>query len=260
MTIDVQRIPSFDGTFLAVDVDGTGPAVVLLHGFLIDGNLNWRANGFAAALVDAGYTAVVPDARGHGRSDRPHDPARYTGGALERDVLAILDHLGLDDIAIIGYSMGADTAARVATRRTVRCLVLGGVGGDLSDPPDLDRSSTANALRTGDPDSPDPMVALAQSLGADSLAAAALFEGIGHLQPPEFLSVHCPVLVIAGDRDDMAGGTPASLARRYPRGEAVTIPDADHLTASFDPLFTSTTIEFLNRTLRDHSSRRPGQC
>lgn len=62
--------PSFDGTELAYTDAGRGPTVVLLHGFLVDGDLNWWQTGVAEAMVECGYRVVVPDARGHGQSPR----------------------------------------------------------------------------------------------------------------------------------------------------------------------------------------------
>jgi len=106
---------------------------VLLHGFAASTQANWVAPGIWKTLVDAGHQVTGPDARGHGHSDKPHDPSAYDNGAMVRDVGALLDHLGLVRPDVAGYSMGAGTALRFAlTDGRVRRLVLGGIGGDLA--------------------------------------------------------------------------------------------------------------------------------
>src|SRR5439155_3680505 len=85
-------------------------------------------------LVDIPRRVVGVDARGHGRSDKPHDPAAYENSAMVRDVGALLDHLALSRVDLVGYSMGAATAVRFAAQdRRVRRLVLGGIGGDPAE-------------------------------------------------------------------------------------------------------------------------------
>lgn len=83
---------------------GTGPAVVLLHGGL--GNAgNWGYQ--VAALVEAGYRAILVDSRGHGRSTRDGEP--YSCDLMGRDVLAVMDALSIGKAAVIGWSDGACT-------------------------------------------------------------------------------------------------------------------------------------------------------
>ena len=122
---------SFDGTKLFYEEEGAGAPVVLLHGLSVDTDGNWKAPGIWAALVDAGHRVIGFDARGHGRSDKPHDPPAYQDDAMVRDVAAMLDELSLDETDLVGYSMGASTALQFAGRdERLRRLVLGGIGGD----------------------------------------------------------------------------------------------------------------------------------
>src|SRR4051812_41059802 len=67
---------SFDGVKIHYEVDGKGPAVVLLHGFTgtID---SWKRAPLYQALRDSGFTVVVPDMRGNGLSGKPHKPEAY---------------------------------------------------------------------------------------------------------------------------------------------------------------------------------------
>ena len=88
------------------------PPVVLHHGFVADANLNWAGPGVVAALVAAGrYVVAAPDARGHGASSKPHDPAAYGEGAMARDLGTLFDVIGADAVDLAGYDGGGRGAA-----------------------------------------------------------------------------------------------------------------------------------------------------
>ena len=101
------------------------------------------------ALVADGRRVVAHDARGHGRSDTPHDPARYGEARMALDVAELADHLGLDAFDLVGYSMGGVTAVIVASQeRRVRRLVIGGIGSAIVELGGVDtRTLSANELR-----------------------------------------------------------------------------------------------------------------
>jgi pimeloyl-ACP methyl ester carboxylesterase len=101
MRVDVNGVP------IEFEVSGDGPAVVLLHGFPDSGRL-WRHQ--VPALVDAGLRTVVPDLRGYGRSGQPEEIEAYSIPYLAGDVVAILDHLGIDRAHVVGHDWGAALA------------------------------------------------------------------------------------------------------------------------------------------------------
>jgi pimeloyl-ACP methyl ester carboxylesterase len=83
-----------DGVRIHYEREGNGPPLVLQHGFT--GSLEgWRDSGYVDALKSA-YELILIDARGHGRSDKPHDPAAYTLDKRAADVLAVLDDAGIE--------------------------------------------------------------------------------------------------------------------------------------------------------------------
>src|SRR5689334_2913966 len=130
----MDSFASFDGLPIAYLDAGArdGVCVLLLHGFAADHHANWVAPGVVDALVAAGYRVLAPDARGHGQSGKPHDPAAYEHDAMPRDARALLDHLAIDVVHVAGYSMGAMVSARLVSQEPrARSLVLGGVGGRL---------------------------------------------------------------------------------------------------------------------------------
>src|SRR5262245_19418932 len=104
----MERFTSFDGVGICYQVWGPADAevpVVLHHGFVADANLNWVGPGVVDALVTAGHRVVAPDARGHGQSDKPHDPACYGETTMARDLQALFDLLDVPAVDLVGYSM-----------------------------------------------------------------------------------------------------------------------------------------------------------
>ena len=98
---------------LAYRVYGEGPRVtVLLHGLLLSQRMH---EPLARALAERGNRIVTLDLRGHGRSERPPDMWRYGMGFFAQDVVALLDHLGVDEAVVGGTSLGANTTLEVAS-------------------------------------------------------------------------------------------------------------------------------------------------
>jgi pimeloyl-ACP methyl ester carboxylesterase len=103
---------------------GSGPRVVVLtHGLLMDGRM---FTNLAPALARRGYRVITVDMLGHGESDHPHDMHQHSMTQYGRDVVALLDHLGIDQAVIGGTSLGANVALEVAVAspHRVRALVL----------------------------------------------------------------------------------------------------------------------------------------
>jgi pimeloyl-ACP methyl ester carboxylesterase len=107
-------MPTFthDGLEFAYETAGDPglPAVVLLHGFTGDLRM-WHP---VVEELAGRYFIVAPDLRGHGRSAAPDDLEAYTAEALAGDVLALLDHLGIDVCALAGCSFGGMIALQFA--------------------------------------------------------------------------------------------------------------------------------------------------
>ncbi|MCC6143430.1 MAG: alpha/beta fold hydrolase, partial [Candidatus Hydrogenedentes bacterium] len=100
--------------------EGEGTPVVLVHGFGNPANLQWRRNGQIAALRKH-YRVIALDNRGHGRSGKPHDPEAY-GVEMVKDLVRLLDHLGLERAHIVGYSMGGFIALKMVAMYPDRIL------------------------------------------------------------------------------------------------------------------------------------------
>ncbi len=244
---------AFDDLRPGGDEAGT---VVMVHGFATNRTENWRRLGWYAAFERKGYRAVALDLRGHGQSDKPHDPAAYARDAMAGDIVALLDHLGLGRVDMLGYSMGSHLSLAVAAAHGERVanLILGGVGARMAtgDPRPLSGAMTmGEAMRADDPSViNDPTLRgfrqFADNQGEDRLALAACGEGRGEgaADPGDFLRLSMPVLVATGARDEIAGD-PQVLADAIPGARAVAIPACDHFSAIPHALFKAAVFDFL---------------
>ena len=108
---------------------GEGVPVVLLHGYTSCCDAGWFANGVAKELART-HRVIGIDARGHGRSEKPHDPAKYPGDQMPADVIEVLDHLGVGKAHFHGYSMGGGIVAHLLARHPDRFITasFGGSG------------------------------------------------------------------------------------------------------------------------------------
>jgi pimeloyl-ACP methyl ester carboxylesterase len=262
----MPTVTSSDGTPVWFsDSAGDGPVVILLHGFSMtsmshfevrygpgaDGRIGpTEAPSLRQRLVEAGARVVGVDARGHGRSGRSDDPARYRGDVHANDVSAVIDELGVDAVDIVGYSMGAETATRLFGREErLRSVALCGVG-----PPRSDGVMAANLLTMAEcfrhdtwNEHPDMKVWRAQARldrDHDFLSLAATAEA--HEAPPlERLGrAACPVLVLNGGGDD-AGGRAAALAALIPGARAAVVGRANHAMACSDEAFLTALVDFV---------------
>jgi pimeloyl-ACP methyl ester carboxylesterase len=243
----MDHFTSFDGLPIAYTVAGAGPDVLLLHGFASSAPGNWIAPGIRDAIVAAGRRVTAYDARGHGESGKPHDPAAYENNAMQCDAQALLDHLGIERVDVVGYSMGALVSARLAQNDPrVRSLVLGGIGGNLRrGRARIDREATADALAGIDVDNPGARAfkRFAERSGNDLEALSAVQRGAFHGAPGDMKTITVPTMVIAGV-DDALAGSPAELAERIPGAIAKTIP-GNHLSAVVQPELRDEIIAFL---------------
>src|SRR5476649_184723 len=117
-----------DGVKLAFERIGAGTAVLLVHGFGSSRVQNWKSTGWYASLTESGFAVVAMDCRGHGESDKPHDPALYGHDRMAHDVTMVMDAANLTSAFVVGYSMGGFIGLRLAAANPARVsrLALGG--------------------------------------------------------------------------------------------------------------------------------------
>ncbi|MGO9488055.1 MAG: alpha/beta fold hydrolase [Solirubrobacteraceae bacterium] len=255
---EVNRFVSWDGVEIAYREWGQPSAlapVVLHHGFVADANANWVAPGVVELLRAAGRYVVAPDARGHGSSQKPHDPARYGESRMARDLEVLVARLGAPCIDLVGHSMGAVVSLLYASRgEGVRRLVVGGVGSGVVECGGVDRRIVSNesikqalAAQPDQLETLDPAGAafrrLADALGADRQALLAQASSI-HRDGVALQRITAPTLLLAGRSDPLASN-PEVLAAAIPDAR-LTMLEGDHMSVVAEPAFAASIVEFLS--------------
>jgi pimeloyl-ACP methyl ester carboxylesterase len=240
---------SFDGTLISYQEIGSGPLVVLLHGFTGNADLNFFQPGIAQKIAAAGYHVVAPDLRGHGASPYTAPPEDWPSDAPARDQIALVAHLGQDPYATVGYSMGSISALRwhLLSRNTGR-MALGGIGDSAADEFNTDRNTAFRAALT-------QAMAGEETPGAKTMLARARSTGgtlegyLGALSartytPADLLATFdVPTLVLTGDKDLDNGSGPGLAA--LIRGATHHTLSGTHLSAVVDPELPRAVIAFL---------------
>jgi pimeloyl-ACP methyl ester carboxylesterase len=251
-------MPNFahDGVEIAFLDEGGGEPIVLVHGFASNKEVNWVSPGWVLTLTGVGRRVIALDNRGHGASAKLYDPAAYHSSIMAEDVRALLDHLSLPRVDVMGYSMGARITAYLALAhpRRVRSAVLGGLGfhlvgeggiGGLGPSETIARGLEAPNLA----DVTDPTARLFRSFAeqtrSDRRALAACLRGSRQtLSRAEVSRIAVPLLVAVGGKDLIAG-SPHELAALVPGARALEIPNRDHMLAVGDKVFKAGVLEFL---------------
>jgi len=234
------------GVSLSGEATGSGRALVLLHG--LTATRRYVVHG-SKRLQRAGYRVVAYDARGHGASAGPVDPAAYEYGDLVADLCAVLDAEVAGPVVLVGASMGAHTAVALSVEQPERVaalvLITPAYTVPQSSPPELAAwDALANGLSKGgvegfieawDPKVSDEWVETARRIARQRLSehrdlhavAQALrvvprstpFSGLDELE-----GLERPTLVV-GSRDEADPAHPLAVAQAY----AEQLPNAELL-------------------------------
>ncbi len=224
------------GVKIYYEVEGEGQPLLLHHGFASSG-AHWRTFGYVDGLRD-GYRLITMDSRGHGRSDKPHDPAAYRMENRVGDILAVLDTEGLNQAHYWGYSMGGRMGFALvhAARNRVASLVSG--GGTPYSPNHFEADELrrrAQALRTGDDTmlvwlgtAPEIMRIILERNDPEALAALVL--ALAEWDGVEPSTLDIPSMHYAGVLDPFH-----DAARRAAEAMGCSVfhslPDLDHVMA-----------------------------
>ena len=244
-----------DGLRIYYRTYGSGPPMVLVHGWGTDGPGNWVDTGWVEALGKL-RTLIVLDVRGHGRSDKPHARAPYSYAAMSRDVLAVLDALDVGRCEFMGYSMGAFMGAHLLGLCPERFLsmVLGGIGDETSESA-AQGAAIAAALRQGERPTTGYAAAVrafveatpGQDLEALACSAEQMWpEGYAlEVAGAGIARAELPVLVINGSDDHPYVDSADAFAAALPQGRHLRVPGVDHLSALRSDAFLETVVDFL---------------
>jgi len=264
----LERFFVSDGLRLRYLDGGAGETIVLLHGFAHDAD-RWVKSGAFARLAARRHVLAL-DCRGHGRSDKPHDPEAYA--PMDADVVRMLDDANVSRAHCVGYSMGGALVGRLLIRHPDRVLTATFVGasGMASTARSSERSHIANGIAGGDaralvlavrptgeppPDDIQLQSASARLLaGNDPLALAALLRTPVVPVSAEDLaaaSATTPMLGVAGTNDPALNAL-LSLQKMVPRLEVVAIEGAGHAATINRP----EVIDAIERFVDSHTSVR----
>jgi 2-succinyl-6-hydroxy-2,4-cyclohexadiene-1-carboxylate synthase len=244
-----------NGVAYEVRAAGDGPAVLLLHGFTGRGT-DWSP--FLRAIHAAGHRTIVVDLLGHGRSDAPSDPAAHAIERQAMDLATILRRIDAAPATVVGYSMGARIALRLAVTEPgmVRGLILESPSAGIPEPAER-AARAAEDARLADRLERDgleaflamwealPLFASERRLPAEvqarihgvrrrnrpaGLAASLRGAGQGSMEPlvDRLRSVACPSLVIAGALDPVGLERSLVFARLIPSVRLLILPDHGH--------------------------------
>ena len=129
-----QFFTSSDGVKIHyLELGASGTPVILIHGYTANAEGKWIKSGIAQALA-ARHRVIAIDARGHGKSDKPHDPGKY-GPRMAADVIELMDHLKIAKAHVHGYSMGGAILTQILARHPDRLItaIYGGSGPQETD-------------------------------------------------------------------------------------------------------------------------------
>jgi pimeloyl-ACP methyl ester carboxylesterase len=227
---------------------GAGLPVVLVHGFTANIERSWIETGVLADLA-RDYRVIALDLRGHGASDKPHQPRAYDDVGL--DVIRLLDHLDISRAHVVGYSLGGIIVAKLLTTHPERFLsaVLGAAAYRRGQSERSDREAEAAAreieagvyralvVSTAPTDEPAPTE---EAIRARSRAIAAMNDRLAHaalmrarrallVTDAEIAAVRVPALAVVGAADPALPRVKAMQAV-WPGLELQVVPGAAHPT------------------------------
>jgi pimeloyl-ACP methyl ester carboxylesterase len=217
------------GVKIHYTVQGAGEPVILIHGLHSSSRINWELPGTIRFLAEH-FRVIAMDCRGHGQSGKPEAEDAY-GMNMVEDVVRLMDHLGIQKARVVGYSMGAMIAIKLAVTHPQRVagVVLGGMGWVKAGAPL--KSAAADIPKFLTPAPP---------------ACAKSFPQFG-VTEPELKAVKIPVAIIIGEKDPYIEWYVDPLRRVRPDWPVHIIAGAGHLNCPGKPDFKTQLLATLQR-------------
>ena len=250
-----------EGVKIHYEIEGNGPDLIMIHGFAANIEINWRLTNWIKTLKDSNKLILI-DCRGHGKSDKPTDPAQY-GKKMMNDIVKLMDHLSIEKANFFGYSMGGSITFGLLLHEPnrVKSVVLGGFIPsqisreqlEQSNKPMINAFSAESVKQVKNPIAKQ-FRKYAESTGADLKALIAVMEGFARDVDDIFTSfsemkltfknIKVPVLSVVGS-DDALTNNKTLVAELIPGACHFQIQGKDHLTVVPDPKFHMVVKAFL---------------
>lgn len=219
------------------EVEGKGPPLILHHGFA--GSIeDWREFGYIESLKND-YQLILIDARGHGRSDKPHDPHAYIIENRIHDVIAVLDEIKVDMAHFFGYSYGGRLAFELALSnpKRMKSFIVSGIGARGQNPSLL--QNRIKNLETG----PEGIVKTFEQFGEishemherllqnDCEALIAILKTPWPYRGDDLQYMKEPFLLLGGEFDP-GFTTIEDASERLPDSTFIPLPGLNHMQTS----------------------------
>ena len=222
--------------------------MILLHGLFSDANMNWIRFGSAEQIATGGFRVIMPDARAHGLSGKPHGEQYYPKGILARDLTELVAQLGLSEYDLGGFSLGARTTVEgVGKGLKPRRAILGGAG--LEGLENWKRRKTFfleaielfDKVQRGDPHWLS--IQFMKSQKVDLVAARQLLDSFEDAFMDWLQAFAMLTLVVCGSEDD-DNGSAEELAAELPNATFREVPGT-HMSSITKPEFGAAIAQFL---------------
>lgn len=234
---------SFDDTKIAYTDEGKGKPILLIHGF-INTRKSWDNTALKNDLLEKGYRVIIPDLRGNGDSDKPHEDDAYSQDAEVIDLMFLMVELRISKYSAVGYSRGSILLAKLLTKdRRVKKAVLGGMGIDFTNPNWNRRIMFQDAFEGKITEETKDAVEYAKSIRADLKCLHLQQKHQSVTSKRQLQIIKAKVLVIAGD-EDTDNGDPATLSQAIPKSK-LQIVKGDHNGTYKTTDFSKAVISFL---------------
>jgi pimeloyl-ACP methyl ester carboxylesterase len=206
--------------------------------------------GTAERIAREGYRVIAPDLRAHGRSGKPHEAVHYPQLVLVRDLRELIEHLGLDDFDLGGFSLGARTTIEaVLSGLKPKRAILAGTGLDVFTNWEKRSHFYVHAIDLfGKVQRGDPhwlAIQFMKTMNIDRDAAKLLLGTMRDRESKAALAeaFSMPTLVVCGDKDD-DNGSAIELANALPNAEYAEIPGT-HMSSVTQPELGEAIARFL---------------
>ncbi len=229
MAAEHHYFSSSDGLDIHYMTRGEGTPVVLIHGYTANAEDKWFKTGVVEELAKT-HRVVAIDCRGHGRSDKPHEPEKY-GPQMAEDVIELMDHLGIEKAHVHGFSMGGGIVTQLLARHQDRIITAsyGGSGVRETDKAWLEKVPPDDQRDNDREQAARDTLAASEYRDNDALAAVRAYPWKEGERGIDLTNVTVPVLAINGSLDSPNAKT-HRMARELGNFHSYILPERGHLT------------------------------
>ena len=234
---------SFDNTKIYYEVRSNGKPVLLIHGFTGTCN-DWANKMLFDSLVANNFKVIIADLRGNGKSDKPKVPEAYANDAEAKDLIGLIQFLGINEYSVLGYSRGSIILARLLVKdKNCQRAIIGGMGADFTNVQWPRRIGFYNALMNDTIKGYEGFRKYIAGKGLDPLVLACQQKEQPSTSKEELAALTQPVLIICGD-EDTDNGKGSDLQQLIPNSKFITVP-GNHNNTAYSAAFAKAAVDFL---------------